>query len=533
MRNLLRFIRTFLITGPGMKVLLFQASKGNKPGSCEAKSCGAKRYKARSLSEIGWDITEYNPENDPENYPGNDYGNDPQNYPGNYSTQGEEYIGSNLTCLPESSYDLIIVDVEKDILVRYMNNLKKLLKNNGVIFYFGHGDEIGEGFIKKSYTIVSSYRYSRFAMPVDCSGRIMRNSFCLFNPSKLLPKLQKAFLRVLFEFRPIRCLFPTVTIYSRSGSMLYESWIRGLTGEDSVLSFLTGTPGSHRKVTLQVMDQRGGISGYAKVVSGHGNTEYIENERDILSYLSSFSFKSFKIPSVKLYKQEGEASFLYQTGQIYKNAGPLDIRHIKALAEIYLKTRTCIKLSETDTFNNIIKSNPCDILLEAGFDSVESVKIAIGRLIENGSDFVDACTVHGDFVTWNVRNMPGGNIYIFDWEFGSKKGLPLLDLLHYIIQRELLAKGRNSAYIMNIVYKKHWRLIEKYMLETNIKKENFEFYFMIYILHNLSRVCEETSRLRKDKKVRWQVQQIICMLKYCTSEMGGNCREDTDVGICM
>jgi thiamine kinase-like enzyme len=41
---------------------------------------------------------------------------------------------------------------------------------------------------------------------------------------------------------------------------------------------------------------------------------------------------------------------------------------------------------------------------------------------------------HGDFAPWNLLGGSDGKLRAIDWEYGSPKGFPYLDLAHYILQ---------------------------------------------------------------------------------------------------
>jgi aminoglycoside phosphotransferase (APT) family kinase protein len=41
---------------------------------------------------------------------------------------------------------------------------------------------------------------------------------------------------------------------------------------------------------------------------------------------------------------------------------------------------------------------------------------------------------HGDFVPWNLLRRPDGSLGAIDWEFGTLRGFPHLDLAYYTLQ---------------------------------------------------------------------------------------------------
>lgn len=51
-----------------------------------------------------------------------------------------------------------------------------------------------------------------------------------------------------------------------------------------------------------------------------------------------------------------------------------------------------------------------------------------------------AVAVHGDFTPWNLRQLPDGRIFAFDWENGCTHGLPWMDAMHFEFQTNLLLR---------------------------------------------------------------------------------------------
>ncbi|MEZ5173676.1 MAG: hypothetical protein R2850_09280 [Bacteroidia bacterium] len=48
-----------------------------------------------------------------------------------------------------------------------------------------------------------------------------------------------------------------------------------------------------------------------------------------------------------------------------------------------------------------------------------------------------SCWNHGDFTPWNCK-VKNGELFIFDWEMFTRKGVPLADLFHFIYQQAIL-----------------------------------------------------------------------------------------------
>lgn len=65
---------------------------------------------------------------------------------------------------------------------------------------------------------------------------------------------------------------------------------------------------------------------------------------------------------------------------------------------------------------------------------------ALRASIDAFADPVPLCLVHGDFAHWNTR-VRAGRLYVFDWEYCQRLGLPLKDLFHFILIPVAVARG--------------------------------------------------------------------------------------------
>lgn len=52
---------------------------------------------------------------------------------------------------------------------------------------------------------------------------------------------------------------------------------------------------------------------------------------------------------------------------------------------------------------------------------------------------------HGDLVPWNMLRKPDDALGAVDWEYGALKGLPFLDLIHYLLQVSALVRRWNPS----------------------------------------------------------------------------------------
>lgn len=66
----------------------------------------------------------------------------------------------------------------------------------------------------------------------------------------------------------------------------------------------------------------------------------------------------------------------------------------------------------------------------------ETLDAALALLEDDAA--VPPARIHGDFVPWNLRELPDGNCTLLDWELARQRGLPLYDFCHFYYMQSLL-----------------------------------------------------------------------------------------------
>jgi hypothetical protein len=87
---------------------------------------------------------------------------------------------------------------------------------------------------------------------------------------------------------------------------------------------------------------------------------------------------------------------------------------------------------------------------------------------ELGGKVVSRAIYHGDFAPWNIRARRG-NWTVLDWERGDLQGMPLWDLLHFIIQPAILVERASLAETLLLVatsIENH--IVREYMAEAKV-----------------------------------------------------------------
>jgi hypothetical protein len=58
---------------------------------------------------------------------------------------------------------------------------------------------------------------------------------------------------------------------------------------------------------------------------------------------------------------------------------------------------------------------------------------------------------HGDFARWNLLHQADGPLIVLDWEWGTSRGMPGLDLVHYFAQDARLVRRLNSRDAIRLI----------------------------------------------------------------------------------
>lgn len=97
------------------------------------------------------------------------------------------------------------------------------------------------------------------------------------------------------------------------------------------------------------------------------------------------------------------------------------------------------------------------------------------------------CTTlyHGDFAPWNVRVVNSRNLQTFDWERGSRQGIPGWDWFHFTIQTAILARHHSAERAAAEVEQMfHSPRFQKYAAAAGIS-DQVQPLVLAYLLHHI------------------------------------------------
>jgi hypothetical protein len=67
-----------------------------------------------------------------------------------------------------------------------------------------------------------------------------------------------------------------------------------------------------------------------------------------------------------------------------------------------------------------------------------AARLDAALLLLDQGEAISLALIHGDFVPWNIRELPDGSCTLIDWELARENGLPLYDLCHFYYMQSLL-----------------------------------------------------------------------------------------------
>jgi len=276
-------------------------------------------------------------------------------------------------------------------------------------------------------SVVSKMTIDRFLemySPFSRNGRLFKNAFMML-PEKLKKLIIK---KNETEDKDVE------DIYGLVSDILHK-----LNAEYIPGPIYKGTWGPRRKFTIQICENDKSV-GYVKASEKHEAARMIENEYQVLEYLSKIDCGSFCSPMPLGMGKSGNITWMMQKV-------PADINHsssygigIDEIGKYYDETSSIDK--------KVLKIN--DFVSKFDVANLTSEEHDLfDRLVNNLNACWNLnCVVthfsHGDLVPWNICKLDNSRgLYVFDWEYGSREAPALFDLFHFIVMRWLLIDGED------------------------------------------------------------------------------------------
>ena len=330
----------------------------------------------------------------------------------------------------------------------------------------------------KPYGVLSGRTSSRFFLLPARPRAVSAASLALVQPVRFAPRVAKGLVTVGAR------LGLTNFVLSRkvhiSGS---SDFVRRVDCGASDSAFLTGTPGPHRKLSVQLMDDTGQIKGYAKVSLAPAVHLLLTHEADMLRMLGAIHLSSARIPHVLLHEMRAGVAVLATDTVRTADArclSHLHLLHLDFLEELAARTASgwarCGESLLVDWTAQIQRiASHLSLPWRQRFDRALKVLAAKPQLITSKG------LAHGDFTPVNLFRQ-GSRLCVFDWEYAGD-GYPVdYDLICFLDAVARLG-GKRSAALANTLQQRLQGL-GRSRAEANRRLIAF---FCVYALRSASR----------------------------------------------
>lgn len=350
------------------------------------------------------------------------------------------------------------------------NNIRFLVR------FFDDGSKSGEKY--KSFGFLPSKENPRWIIPL-INRKLIISSLVLYQPSLLRAKFLKQLTIFLARLGASRFLFRDRIYFRRTDELIRKIFRR----DDLYYAIFTGTEGCHRKVTVQVMGEKGTILGYIKVSDNKDIDSLLENEAEILEILSQHEIENGSFPKVLFHGKADDVNILVlDTFKSSKStfSSKLSDSHLSFLALMYQKTSIAIKFNKSG-FSEQVQSR-----IKALNDNVpKNWKIRFNDTFDYVTKHVGDMTIpfglcHRDFTPWNTF-FHDEKLYVFDWEYSRRDYPPLLDIFHFIIQDGILVRKLNPERLLKRIANNQ-RLIEIYCEQIVLDINLIDYLLLCYLL---------------------------------------------------
>lgn len=371
---------------------------------------------------------------------------------------------------------------------------------------------IKEGRSIDKYFLLPGSGNPKWMIPDINNKKIVENSLDFYFPNQRIAKIKKSFTLFsiksgLFKrFWKSEYIFIVTKKVSQSG--VIPKLKKYYKVDEIFLSAASGTLSPYRKIALQVMNEMGGILGFVKVGISEGSKEQIGREANSLLELKSLNIQSAIVPDLLERWETNNLEYLLQSSPVgdFKSGHPkMKDPHRKFLFEIYNKTIDNFPfenyppwLSLQDKVASINQKEYEDY--RTFFDEI---LVKIESSLKNRE--LPSIRIHGDFAPWNTK-ISHNELFIFDWEYSKRNGLPYYDFIYWHIQVLTLLKRESPENILDQLLKDMGNFSypnSDVLCEMEIKK--------VIILWSLLEIILFWKRLDRD----FTENYMVTLIKIC------------------
>jgi thymidylate kinase len=337
----------------------------------------------------------------------------------------------------------------------------------------------------------SSGRTAWHAFPSGRAPRIwvgnrdtLANALNLWQPYSRSGQLAKSVASALPQIIGLRLLrtVPETSLCARLEA-LEAAICATLGGKRYAISFATGTPGPHRKMTAQV-DEGGRVIAYVKIAAAGPAQKLLRQEAHMLEWVRRDMLGATAVPTALALIEQADQLLLFLSPPPKPGMrrpvtlDELDLRFLMNLARMGATAASPERILQS-TEAALSGLGP---RVDALYQRVSG--IVNGRLAGQG---VRMFPCHGDFAPWNTLALPNSGLYVFDWEYGLPSGPALGDLFHRVFMPLRLVQKAGPVRSVDTLFALPSIIgVGRLLQSLSISAEEFSAYLLLYLLHLLS-----------------------------------------------
>lgn len=258
--------------------------------------------------------------------------------------------------------------------------------------------------------------------------------------------------------------------------------------KDFKIAFYTGETDSEQndKVTLKVFNEK--TIGYVRIVGSEQTRELQQNEFDNIIYLEKKGIKNIPyVINIEDINKLNARSEKQIEGKFKLSFDQQVVDFVKKL-EDRTEVETTYENSDFIKYVTYLKNT----------ETNDTVKRAIDYIEKNKDDLTFAFS-HGDFTPWNIR-YNNGEIYTFDLEYSNQSMPKYIDLFHFMTQREVLGKRRETGSVIHTYNNK----MKKLRLDVDLRL-TFICYLVYIISFYKQRTVNESETLKNQYRIWYEL----------------------------
>jgi thiamine kinase-like enzyme len=357
----------------------------------------------------------------------------------------------------------------------------------------------------KPYAVVGGRSNARWWLIPLQSGCVAASGLALFQPLLASARILKAAASALSLLGLSRLWVRNKVYITGEPNLARHFQLR----EPLAYAYFTGTDSPHRKVAVQIMDQRGRLRGYAKLTRNPWVRTLLAHEAATLERMCTLGLQTAYVPNVLYYGEQGDSTLLVtdtlKTSRTHSTTH-FTQSHLAFVKELAHKTADPHQVSASELAAEF----------RARFDRISSqldelwgqrLGYAIAVLEAHTDLQLTSSLSHGDFTPWNTF-LSNERLYVFDWEYAEQCRPPSIDIIHFILNEPKMRSQSANSKIEAVLAFLSQRC------SGIINEEALLAQLMIYLLTQTTRQIERLPQSMRGSS-KWDgSEEIAAMFEY-------------------